>query len=355
MSNSDAKSNENPSPTNSNPTETARGMALRAAVGGTLMGLANLVPGISGGTMLLATGVYPKFVSAIAQITRFRFRREALLVLCTVVGSAGLTILLLAGLVKSWVVDYPWVMYSLFIGLTLGGVPVVWSMIRRMNAAAMASALAGFLLMVVLAVAQSRGWVGHAESGRGMLFVAGLAGASAMILPGISGGYLLLMLGQYVPILGAIDQARQALRAGDLGALAGPFLNVILPVGLGVVIGVVVVGNLLEWLLKKFRKATLGFLLGLLVGSVAALYPFRQAVPPQPGQSIKGQVVTVENSDQFDLEDWPFEFYRPEIWQALAAMALVAAGFSATWGIDRWGRQFRIQDDEGANSPPADV
>lgn len=316
------------------------------------MGLANLVPGISGGTMLLATGVYPKFVSAIAQVTRLRFRRDSLLVLLMVVGSAGMTILLLAGMMKAWVVDYPWVMYSLFIGLTLGGIPVVWSMIERMNSAAVVTALAGFLSMVLMVVAQSQGWVGNSESGWGMLFVAGLAGASAMILPGISGGYLLLMLGQYVPILGAIDQTKEALRAGDVTALLGPALNVILPVGLGVVTGVVLVGNLLEWLLKRYRKPTLGFLLGLLVGSVAALYPFRESVPPQPGQSIKGQVVTIENAEQFDRDDWPFEFYQPEPFQAAVALVLTVAGFGATWGIDRWGRRFRTGENatEGPSS-----
>ena len=91
------------------------------------MGLANLVPGISGGTMLLAAGVYPGFISAIAEVTTFRFRFRSLILLASVVGSAALAILLLAGSVKDLVVDHRWIMYSLFIGLTLGGVPLVLS------------------------------------------------------------------------------------------------------------------------------------------------------------------------------------------------------------------------------------
>lgn len=83
------------------------------------MGLANLVPGISGGTMLLAAGIYPKFINAIADITRFRFRLQSILVLGTVVAAAGLAILLFAGLLKDLVIDQRWIMYSLFIGLTL--------------------------------------------------------------------------------------------------------------------------------------------------------------------------------------------------------------------------------------------
>ena len=94
------------------------------------MGLANLVPGISGGTMLLATGVYPRFIDAIAEVTTLRFRLRSVLVLSCVAGSAFLSILLFAGLMKALVIDHRWIMYSLFIGLTLGGVPLVWRLAR---------------------------------------------------------------------------------------------------------------------------------------------------------------------------------------------------------------------------------
>ena len=100
-------------------------LAVRSAIGGGLMGLANLVPGISGGTMLLAAGVYPAFIGAIAEVTTLRFRPRSLLLLASVATAAGLTILLLAGSVKSLVQDHRWIMYSLFIGLTLGGVPLL--------------------------------------------------------------------------------------------------------------------------------------------------------------------------------------------------------------------------------------
>ncbi len=103
-------------------------LIIRSSIGGCLMGLANLVPGISGGTMLLAAGVYPGFISAIAEVTRFRFRIRSLVLLASVVASAALAILLLAGNVKDLVTNYRWLMYSLFIGLTLGGVPLVYRM-----------------------------------------------------------------------------------------------------------------------------------------------------------------------------------------------------------------------------------
>jgi putative membrane protein len=312
-------------------------LVYRSTFGGVLMGLANLVPGISGGTMLLAAGIYPWFIGAIAEITRFRFRFRSLLLLGCVVGAGGLAILLLAGVVKNLVVDYRWVMYSLFIGLTLGGVPVVWKMSKPASKSLVVAAVIAFLGMVGLAVLQAYGWVG---SGRGSFFMflfAGLAGASAMILPGISGGYLLLLLGQYVPVLSGIDQFKEALKARDLAAAIDPAVSVLMPVAVGVVAGVALVGNLLQWLLQRYRQATLGALLGLLIGSTVGLYPFQVAIAPQVGDVIKGQTVTAESVTEIDKDDWLTEYFPPTASQVGGALLLIGIGFGLTVGISRIG------------------
>ena len=124
--------------------------AIRAAVGGVLMGLANLVPGISGGTMLLAAGIYTDFIEAIADITVFKFRRSAIVLLATVVGSAAVAILLLAGAVQALVINHRWIMYSLFIGLTLGGAPLVWRLAEPVTAPVYVGAAAGFVVMLLM-------------------------------------------------------------------------------------------------------------------------------------------------------------------------------------------------------------
>lgn len=301
------------------------------------MGLANLVPGISGGTMLLAAGIYPRFIDAVAEVTRFKFKFRSLLLLGCVAGAAGLGILLLAGVLKDLVIDQRWIMYSLFIGLTLGGVPVVWKLAKPGNSALVVSGVIAFLAMVGLAVLQANGVVGGGGTNFLMLFVAGLAGASAMILPGVSGGYLLLLLGQYVPILSAIDKFKDALKARDISAAMDPALTVMLPVALGVVIGIAVVGNLLQWLLKRYRKATLGALLGLLIGSTVGLFPFQLGVEPKPGDVVKGQTVTAESLAEIDKEDWPTEYFQPSGTQIGGSLLLIAIGFGLTLGIAKIG------------------
>ena len=314
-------------------------LAARSAIGGVLMGLANLVPGISGGTMLLAAGVYPRFIQAIADVTRLRFRFASLLVLGVVVVSAGAAIVLFAGPVKALVVDHRWIMYSLFIGLTLGGIPVVWRLIDAPDASVWRGAAAGFVGMAALAIVQAQGGGGTSSNdGFVMMLLAGIAGASAMILPGVSGGYLLLVLGAYVPILGGIDAFKEALKATDIDAAMGPFLSVVLPVGIGVVIGVVVVSNVLGRLLERYEKPTLGFLLGLLVGAVVGLWPFQRGVAPAIGATFKGRVVTEALLAEIKPEKYPTEFFTPTAGQVAAALGLIAAGFLITALVARLGR-----------------
>lgn len=337
-------------------------LAARGVFGGVLMGLANLVPGISGGTMLLAAGVYPRFIEAIGEVTTFKFRKPSLVVLGSVVLAAMLAILLLAGTVKGLVVDHRWVMYSVFIGLTLGGVPVVWRLIRsndttNTSAAGMRAvwigAAVGFAGMAALALFQSSGASGDAQrDGFVFLFLAGIAGASAMILPGVSGGYLLLVLGVYVPILAGVDAFKDGLKTRDTAVIFDVGLAVVLPVGLGVLVGVVGVSNLLRWLLHRYEKATLGVLLGLLVGAVVGLWPFQQTAAPAEGQVVKGQAITyaddtaadghtpgwvfAESGEPVEPEDLPTAFFAPNPMQVGGAIGLILLGLGATLGIDRF-------------------
>lgn len=314
-------------------------LAARGLLGGTLMGMANLVPGISGGTMLLAAGVYPQFIDGVAEVTTLRFRPRSLMVLGAVGSAAGLAILLLAGQVKDLVLHQRWVMYSLFIGLTLGGVPVLWKRIGRGEARVYASAAVGFLAMVGITALQAMGVGGDAQQvGPIVMFLAGILGASAMILPGISGGYLLLVLGAYLPILSAIDAVKVALRAADVEALVGPLTQVVIPVGIGLVVGIAAVSHALKWLLARYEKPTLGVLLGLLLGAVVGLYPFQRIVEPELGTVVKGVVVTEQSLAEIDPEDWPTVWFAPSPGQVGGAVGLIGVGFFVTLGVSWVGR-----------------
>jgi len=346
----------------------------RGVFGGFLMGMANLVPGISGGTMLVAAGIYKDFIDAIAEVTTFRCRLRSMVLFLSVVIAAAAAIVVFAGMVKGLVVDCRWVMYSIFIGLTLGGVPVIWKMIKGgAGAGFWIGAAVGLACMAVLAWYQQKnhGAICSAE-GFGFIFIAGIIGAVAMILPGISGGYMLLLLGVYVPVLGAIDACKIALKTHELAAAKEPFIQYILPMTLGVILGIVVISNILKMVLAKFEKPTLGVLMGLLIGAVMGLWPFQQGVVPKAGDVLKGeQVIVIQSGDvingnmvvEIDREifvldgsrkvkypaglalavsgkpipqdKYPTEFFKPAMWQTFAAAGLVLAGFFTTFVISR--------------------
>ena len=310
----------------------------RCLLGGMLMGLANLVPGISGGTMLLAAGIYPRFIEALADLSALRFRRASFFVLGLVGIAAAVAILLGAGPIKDAVVEHRWAMYSLFIGLTLGGVPVLWQMARPATARFWIGMIVGLLLMAALALLQVYGAdSGANREGVVMMFIAGVAGASAMILPGVSGGYLLLVLGVYVPVLSAIDALKIALRAKDLASATDPVVAVVLPVGIGVALGVLVISNLIKVVLERYEQATLGVLMGLLVGAVFGLWPFQEGVAPKVGEMFKGQALTAERLAELTPDKYPTEIYTPSFTGVMMAIGLVGAGYMVTYVVARIG------------------
>lgn len=310
-------------------------MVARSAVGGILMGLANLVPGISGGTMLLASGVYLEFIGAIAKLSRLKFEKRSIVVLGVIVLFALLAIVLGAGPVKDLVVGSRWIMYSLFIGLTLGGVPIVWKLAKPATGATWVGVAIGFGTLAALALSSVGG---GSSDGFLLMFIAGLAGASAMILPGVSGGYLLVLMGAYVPLLAGIDAFKEALKAADVSALMAPFTAVVLPVGLGVVVGVLVVSNGLKWVLERYEKLTLGVLLGFLFGSVVGLWPFQHGVEPSVGdRDVRGRLLTEELLAELSPEKWPVEYFTPTGGQIGMSLGLIVVGFLITMGVAKLG------------------
>jgi putative membrane protein len=313
----------------------------RLAMGGTLMGLANLVPGISGGTMLVAAGVYRRFIEAISDLSRLRFRLPTILTLVAVVLPALCSIALFATLVSEALIQMRWVMYSLFIGLTFGGVPVLWKVLRPATTSAWIGAVLGAGGMIAITWLQTSDANGAADGSTSawMLLFGGIAGAGAMILPGISGAYLLMLLGQYRPILEAIRSGAAALAAGDLDGVVSSALF-LLPVAIGVGIGLIAVSNLLRWLLRHFEKATLGVLLGLLIGAPAGLYPFKEGVPPRAGDTVRGQVLDEDGATKLANrpKDWPEQAFTPTAGHIAGSIGIIALGFVATLGVSRLGR-----------------
>ena len=199
---------------------------------------------------------------------------------------------------------------------------------------------AGFAGMGALAWAQAAGSGGQTEhSGFLFMLLAGTVAAAAMILPGVSGGYLFLVLGVYVTVLAGIESFVEALKAGNFTALVPPTLEVVTPIGLGVILGMVAVSNALRGLLRSYPVPTLSVLMGLLVGAVVGLWPFQRSITPQIGEFFRGRVVTSDSLAEIlnEPDRLPTEFFTPGVSQVLSAAAIIAGGFAVTLLIGRLG------------------
>ena len=257
---------------------------LRTVVAGVLMGLANLVPGVSGGTMVLVMGLYDQFVASLADATRLRFTRRSVFFLVLLAGVAGAAIALFSGPMSRAVTHHRCAMFCLFIGLTLGGTPVLLAMLKPVRWPAGVGLLVGLGVMIAIGQPQEPELTENAEGAAavavalephyGRDLAAGVLGMSAMVLPGISGAHMLLILGRYEVILAAVSKTKDyAFSFGREGSMS-EFLPIMIPVAIGALVGLVVLSNLLKWMLRRHPQPMVGALLGVLWGAVYALWPF---------------------------------------------------------------------------------
>ena len=245
---------------------------IKVVIAGIFMGMANLVPGISGGTMVLAMGLYEEFIESLSNISRFKFTKKSVVFIVSLFAVSFSTIFALAGIVQFLMENYLSAMLALFIGLTLGGAPTLYHGIGKIDFKNGLFILIGLLIMAIVAFVLKPG---GQNPNMLLYFVGGFVGSAAMILPGISGSYLLLVMGLYLPVIAAINDFKYALVLSNLGSLIAVSVDILIPFSIGLVCGVVFLSNLLKYLLKMAPKLTMAFLLGILLGSVLGLYPFK--------------------------------------------------------------------------------
>lgn len=305
--------------------------ALATFVKGFVIGLANVIPGVSGGTMALVLGIYDRLITAgsrvgvatageLRRVIAGPLRRDALVSFARKYDVAfngflvagALTAIVAASRLLLWLLfEHPDPTYGFFFGLVAASVVVPWSLMRRRAAPELACAIAAAALTVAISTAMSgeervekereklaapavvdprpSAVVAGLPSGTfdaastsvpspvasldepadhsglhlGFLFAAGALASAAMILPGVSGSFLLLLLGAYEEVLGAVSR---------------PDLVVIAVFGTGCALGLILFVKFLGLLLARFHDQTMGFLAGLMVGSLWSLWPFQERV-----------------------------------------------------------------------------
>jgi len=252
------------------------------------MGAADAVPGVSGGTIALITGIYERLISAVTAIQPDRIRRilrgvqperrpdavmafqeidvPFLLALGAGIATAVVTVLrVLSVLLETNPVET----YGFFFGLIGASAAVLYSEVSLSTRGRQAAAAGGFLLAFLLS--------GYAASTLGsslpIIFIAGAIAVSAMVLPGVSGSLLLLMLGQYEYMSTTLSRFTDALAATLNGSGTDLVFETAVPVVTflaGGVVGLFTIAHTVRWALEHYRKATLAFLISLIVGALRA-------------------------------------------------------------------------------------
>ena len=245
---------------------------LGLAARGFVMGSADVVPGVSGGTMAFILGIYEELVMSIRAGARAPFWRALLKLdiraalnavnapfLIAVLAGIAVAVLTLASGLEWLLENRPVMIWSFFFGLVLASIVTVRKRIRRWTPTLWAALLAGavgayFVVGAVPLQTPETAW---------FLFLSGMLAICAMILPGISGSFILVLVGKYQFVLAAVNQRDLF----SLGILA-----------IGAVVGIVTFAQVLAWLFKRYHDLTVALLIGLMAGSLRKIWPWKKTV-----------------------------------------------------------------------------
>lgn len=225
-------------------------------VGGTM-----LVPGVSGGSMAMLLGVYDKLVSSVSSFMKHKMESLIFLSIFSVGGLLGMV--LFAKPLLSLIETYPKPMMYFFIGAVLGGLPLMYkkSQIQTINWKTVLYPLLGLLMVLLFSIIPSEGL--YKQTGENwvtflLLLASGFIAAIALVLPGISVSYMLLLLGMYDKTMTAISTF---------------YLPFLIPLGVGLILGIILTTRILEQAMEKFPQPTYLIILGFIVGSVIEVFP----------------------------------------------------------------------------------
>jgi len=242
---------------------------------GIVIGVANIIPGVSGGTMMVSMGIYDTLIHCITHLFK-EFKKSILTLLPYAVGML-VGILALASLIHWGLDNYMLPTNTLFIGLILGGLGPLLKKIdrKKINAAAIIAFIALFALIIWMGIQNRDSFDKNADIemnlGQMLLMVVmGVIASGTMIIPGVSGSLVLMLLGYYYPVTGALKTLASGLVHFDFAAMGQP-LMMLAPFLLGIVLGIFGVAKAIEWLTSKYPTATYCGVLGLVVASPISL------------------------------------------------------------------------------------
>lgn len=282
---------------------------------GAAMGAANVIPGVSGGTIALITGIFERIINAIkhfdVQALKFLFKGQFksfakhvdLKFLLFIFIGIGLAIVSIARLFEFLFINYPVFIWAFFFGLVLASVYFVAKRIEKWNFASVLSFIIGTAIAISISLLSPAG----EDAAIWYVFICGVVAACSMILPGLSGSFVLILMGNYQLMIDAVNRLRW---------------DVLIPTVLGAGAGILAFSWILSWVFKRFRDETIGLLSGFILGSLGILWPWKTELTEQFGEKIK----TVG-----------YDWYLPQFnSETLIAIGLIVIGIVSIWAMEKY-------------------
>lgn len=300
------------------------GLALR----GFAMGAADVVPGVSGGTMAFILGIYEELINSIRMVGQPEFLQAVLrlrikeifrilnweFLLAVLVGIFA-AILTLAPLLENLLVNQPVYLWSFFFGLVIASIFTVQNRIKQWTAVSLVALIVGtigayYLVGLVPTQTPNTWW---------FLILSGAVAICAMILPGISGSFILVLLGKYEYVLSAVNN-RDIVTVGL--------------VAIGAFVGIVTIAQVLGWLFKNYHDVTVALLIGLMAGSLRKIWPWKTDVDwlrDAAGEFIlsDGHRIVTEQTNYLPT------FSNDGVTEIIFALVLALIGFAAVIVLER--------------------
>lgn len=285
---------------------------------GTGIGAANIIPGVSGGTIALITGLFEEIIRSIKSINikslkllltgRFKeFQKHVnFFFLLLVFGGAAIGIYLLAFILEPLFLYYPHFVWAFFFGLILASVIFVGKSVNKWTPDNILFFLAGTLIAVYITIMLKPA---AENSSVWYVFICGIVAVCSMILPGLSGSYVLLLMGNYELVM--------------IRSVVNTDLAILTPLLIGALAGLISFSHLLAWVFRRFRDQTIAVLVGFIFGSLGILWPWKNEIT-RTFESGKEAVIG-------------YDWYLPDAFssQVLFSILLMIMGFVLIWLVEK--------------------
>ena len=304
---------------------------------GIAMGAADVVPGVSGGTIAFISGIYEELIESIDKVNIGVFKiwkKEGFKVawssingtfLLALFSGIAISILSLAKLIKWLLHNEPVLLWSFFFGLVLASILYIAKQLKDWSAQIILAIILTSIVSYSITLAEP---FASPDSPFYLLFC-GFIAIIAMILPGVSGAFILLILGAYQTAIDTINNLVEGLTTGNMALFKDAFLKFCL-LGIGAVIGLKVFSKALNWMFKHQKNLTLAILTGFMIGSLNKIWPWKEVLKTRINS--EGETVTL-----LDKSIFPSSYSGDS--QMLMALVFIVIGFAAILILESLGKQ----------------